>query len=65
MTTFVDLPRPTNRRVQVWFGEHLIADFIGDADAAAQFEAGMRRRFLSLRVTNEPAAATGIPDAED
>ena len=65
MTTLVDLPRPTDRRVQVWFGEHLIADYIGNADAAAQFEAGMRRRFLSLRVTNEPAAPAGSPDAED
>ena len=28
MTTLVDLPRPTDRRVEVWFGEHLIADYI-------------------------------------
>jgi hypothetical protein len=65
MTALVDLPHPSDRRVQVWFGPHLIADYIGGVDAAAQFEAGMRRRFLSLRVTNEPAAPSGSPDAED
>jgi hypothetical protein len=65
MTTLADLPQPTDRRVQVWFGEHLIADYIGDPAAAAKYEAGMRRRFLSLRVTNQPAVSVGSPDAED
>jgi hypothetical protein len=63
--TLEDLPLSTDRRVEVWFGEHLIADYIGDADAAAQFEAGMRRRFVSLRVTNAPAASQECPDAEE
>ncbi|MEV0291135.1 hypothetical protein AB0H36_43990 [Kribbella sp. NPDC050820] len=65
MTTFVDLPHASDRRVQVWFGRHLIADYVGGVEAAAQFEAGMRQRFVSLRVTNEPAASSGSPDAED
>jgi hypothetical protein len=60
VTRLADGPLPTDRRVCVWFGEHLIADYIGDAAAAAQFEAGMRRRFSSLRVTNELAVT---PDA--
>lgn len=30
-----------------------IADYIGDPDTAASYEAAMRRRFLSLRVINE------------
>lgn len=48
-------PRSSDRRVCVWFGTHLIADFIGDPDAAVAHESAMRGRFLSLRITNEPA----------
>ena len=42
------------RRVQVWFGDHRIADFIGEQAAAARYEAAMRRRFPGLGVTNDP-----------
>ena len=59
--TIAHLPRPTVRRVCVWFGEHLVADYTADAEAAATYEAAMRRRFLSLRVTNEPVVS---PDAD-
>jgi len=51
------------RRVCVWFGEHLIAERTTDPDEADRFEAGMRNRFKSLRVTNEPAVPVG-PDAD-
>ncbi|MGC4939304.1 hypothetical protein [Kribbella sp. DT2] len=45
------------RRVQVWFGEHLISDWIGDDPRyAARLAAAQRRRFAKLRVTNEPTA---------
>jgi hypothetical protein len=53
------LPLPTDRRIRVWFGEHLIADYISDPDAAAAYESAMRRRFVSLRVTNDPASPEG------
>lgn len=56
MTTLLEAPLPSDRRVCVWCGEHLIADYTSDAEHAARFEAGMRRRFASLRVTNQPAA---------
>jgi hypothetical protein len=49
------VPLPTERRVRVWFGEHLIADYVADPESAANYEAAMRRRFVSLRVTNDPA----------
>ena len=49
-----------DRRVRVWFGEHKIVEHVADAVDAARFEAAMRRRFASLRVTNEPV----ISDAE-
>ncbi len=64
MTTRIEAPLPPDRRVRVWFGEHLIADYRGDAEDAARYEAGMRRRFLSLRVTNEPADLVGALDAD-
>lgn len=41
-------------RVRVWFGEHVIASFVGDAPLAERYEHAMRRRFAGLRVTNEP-----------
>ncbi|MDX6239631.1 MAG: hypothetical protein QOG10_4446 [Kribbellaceae bacterium] len=63
MTTLAEAPLPTDRRVCVWFGEHKIADYTADPDAAVQFEAGMRCRFKSLRVTNEPAVSV-VPDAD-
>ncbi|GAA1711567.1 hypothetical protein GCM10009745_69580 [Kribbella yunnanensis] len=53
---------PTERRVRVWFGEHLIAEHVGNAVDAADYEAGMRRRFASLRVTNELIAA--VPNVD-
>lgn len=62
MTRLAEHVLPTDRRVCVWFGEHLIADYIGDPKTAASYEAAMRRRFLSLRVTNEPVSAV-VPDA--
>lgn len=64
MTSLTQRPLRTDRRVCVWFGEHLIADYTADPEAAASYEAAMRRRFLSLRVTNEPASAAGIPSAD-
>lgn len=52
------------RRVRVWFGRHVIADVIEPAPKAAQTEAGWRRRWEGLRVTNdspEPdALASGL-----
>lgn len=45
-------------RVEVWFGEHLIIDHTDEETAAFAYEQAMRRRFASLRVTNEPVAPT-------
>lgn len=64
MTSRTQRPLPTDRRVCVWFGEHLIADYIADRESAASYQAAIRRRFLRLRVTNEPASAVGISSAD-
>jgi beta-xylosidase len=45
------------RRVRVWFGACPIADFTSSDDRAERYEALMRQRFPSLRVTNEPVRA--------
>ncbi|WP_109508975.1 hypothetical protein [Nocardioides speluncae] len=42
------------RRVRVWFGEHVVADYVADWDRAALYAEAMSRRFAGLQVTNEP-----------
>jgi hypothetical protein len=42
------------RRVRVWFGKHVIADYRADADLAERYVTAMARRFVGLRITNEP-----------
>lgn len=53
MTESIDYSA-SHRRVRVWFGAHPIADHVAAEDQAAQYEAAMRRRFASLRVTSDP-----------
>ncbi|MEU4604038.1 hypothetical protein AB0F43_13750 [Kribbella sp. NPDC023972] len=65
MTTLAAVPHPTDRRVRMWFGEHVIADYTAEPPDALRYQAGMTRRFASLRITIEPAAPLGSPDAED
>jgi len=48
------LTRLADRRVRVWFGGNTIADQTFDAEKAAMYEAGMRRRFAGLNITNDP-----------
>lgn len=55
-------PHPSDRRVCVWFGTHLIAEFVGDPDAAVAYESGMRGRFINLRISNEPAMPQAVAD---
>lgn len=49
---------PHRRRVRVWFGDHVVADYRAEADLADRYAAAMARRFAGLRVTIEP-----IPDS--
>ncbi|MEV8372988.1 hypothetical protein AB0P21_09640 [Kribbella sp. NPDC056861] len=50
----------TDRRVCVWFGQHLIIDRTDDEAKAVRYEAAMRRRFASLRVTSEPVSPADL-----
>lgn len=61
MTTLMERPFPPERRVCVWFGEHLIVDYTAEPETAIRYQAAMTRRFASLRVTIEPAA---VADAD-
>ena len=45
---------PARRRVRLWFGQHVIADYIGDPAGATRYESAMRRRFPGLDITNDP-----------
>jgi hypothetical protein len=47
------------RRVRVWFGDHVVADYQAEAELADRYAAAMSRRFAGLRVTSEP-----IPPSE-
>lgn len=51
------------RRVRVWFGEHVIADYIATPDLADQYATAMGRRFAGLRITNDPLPAVD-PNAQ-
>lgn len=53
MTTTTTTTVDDLRRVRVWFGDHAIVDFIGAPDLAERYAAAMRRRFISLPVTND------------
>ncbi|WP_112243901.1 hypothetical protein [Kribbella monticola] len=55
MSTLTGIPLPTDRCVRVWFGEHVIAEYTDEPEAAMKYQAAMTRRFASLRVTIEPA----------
>lgn len=50
---------PIRRRVRVWFGDHVVADYQAEAALADRYAAAMSRRFAGLRVTSDP-----IPDSE-
>lgn len=56
MTTTSEAPTG-RRRVRVWFGEHVVADYNAEPEMANRYAAAMSRRFASLRVTNDPMPA--------
>ncbi|MGZ0152793.1 hypothetical protein ACXJJ3_37445 [Kribbella sp. WER1] len=48
--------RVERRRVRVWFGDHVVADYRAEAELAERYAEAMSRRFAGLRVTCEPLA---------
>ena len=53
MTIAETTSKQHRRRVRVWFGEHVIAQYVAEAPLAARYEQAMRRRFAGLKVTND------------
>ena len=45
------------RRVRVWFGQHVIADYRAEPALAERYAHVMSRRFAGLRVTNDPISS--------
>jgi hypothetical protein len=63
--TVTQLPQPTDRRVRVWFGEHVIADYTAELAKAIRYHACVTRRLASLRITIESVPAAVDDDATD
>jgi hypothetical protein len=68
MTTEAAPTHHIRRRVRVWFGSHVIADYIAEPELAARYEQAMRKRFAGLKVTSDPLplpppVTAALPDA--
>ena len=48
------------RRVRVWFGEHVIADYVAEPERAARYAVAMDRRFAGLKITNDPVPSAPL-----
>ena len=47
--------RATQRNwVRIWFGHHIISEYVAEPDLAERYAESIGRRFHGLRVTNEP-----------
>lgn len=42
------------QRVRVWFGEHVVVEYVAEPVRAEQYVEAMGRRFAGLRVTVDP-----------
>lgn len=47
--------------VRVWFGAHVLAEYVADPQTAERYAEAMRRRYAGLRVTCEHADSPGTP----
>lgn len=41
------------RHVKLWFGKHVIGEYIGEPDQAERYAAAMDRRFAGLHITTD------------
>lgn len=47
----VEKPTSERRHVKVWFGEHVIAQYVADPEHAERYAEAMGRRFAGLKIT--------------
>jgi hypothetical protein len=50
-----DTQQSEMRVVRVWFGSHVISSLKAEPALAKRHQDAMQRRFMSCRVTNDPA----------
>lgn len=50
------------RHVRVWFGQHIVAQYVAEPDMAERYAHAMARRFAGLRVTNDPVEPKDQPN---
>ena len=53
MSAATEIPGPV-RRVRIWLGELLVAEYVADREHAARYRRVMAPRFTGLRITIEP-----------
>lgn len=67
MSTVVETAE--RRHVKVWFGQHVIAQYVAEPALAARYAEAMERRFAGLKITNEQVApgpaGTALPLPSD
>lgn len=51
----------SSERVRVWFGAHVLADYVADPQTADRYAEAMRQRFAGLRVTCERDVSSTAP----
>jgi len=50
----------SSERVRVWFGTHVVADYVADPQSAERYAEAMRQRFAGLRVTCDRAVSSTV-----
>jgi hypothetical protein len=52
------------RKVRVWLGDHLIAEYVAEPELAARYRQVMAPRFAGLLITIEPLSDPGWEGGE-
>lgn len=55
------LERVEQRHVKLWFGKHVIGEFVGDVEHAEQYAKAMDRKFGGLEITVAPVPPGETP----
>jgi hypothetical protein len=55
------LERVEQRHVKLWFGSHVIGEFVGDVEDAELYAKAMDRKFGGLKITVDPISAGETP----
>lgn len=50
------------RHVKLWFGSHVIGEYIGEPESAAQYAQAMDKRFAGLKITTDVVPVGVAPE---